>query len=152
MIAAPERPPVTTPARTDGVVHFPHGLLGFPDARDYLLSDGPGAGLFWLSGVDPGAPSFLLTDPFAHFEGLSLELTPSHVDEIAADGSTEVAVLAVTVPNLETGTWTANLQGPVVINVAKALGAQVVLADQSLGVKRPFRPAGPVGESPLPTQ
>jgi len=152
MIAAPERPPQTAQARAHGVVHFPQGLLGFPDVHDYRLSDGPSAGLFWLSGLDPGSPRFLLTDPFVHFDGLSLDLGPTHVDQIEADASTQVAVLAVTVPNRESGTWTANLQGPVVINVAKALGAQIILADQSLGVKRPFRPTHAAGESPLPAQ
>ncbi len=152
MIAAPERARPATPSHPDGVVRFPHGLLGFPDVCEYRLSEGPGTGLFWLSGLKPGAPSFLLSDPVLYFGDLSLELSNSHVDEIEAAAPSEVAVLAVTTPNRETGTWTANLQGPVVINVAKGLGTQVVLADQSLGVKRPFKPGAAVTETGLPTQ
>ncbi|MEQ1856602.1 MAG: flagellar assembly protein FliW [Longimicrobiales bacterium] len=152
MIAAPERLRPVPPDAPDGVVRFPHGLLGFPDVNEYRLTEGPGAGLFWLSGLTPGAPSFLLTDPFVYFDDLSLDLTASHVDEIEADAPTDVAVLAVTVPDRVTGTWTANLQGPVVINVAKGLGAQVVLPDASLGLKRPFRPMRPAGEALLLSQ
>lgn len=129
--------------RRDGVIHFPKGLLGFPHVSQYRLAEGPGAGLYWLSGTDPGAPSFLLSDPFVYFQDLSLELTSTHVDQIEAGDSSDVAVLAVTVPNRDTGTWTANLQGPVVVNVAKGLGAQVILPDQSLGVRREFRPMAP---------
>ncbi len=143
---------VDEPARGDarqlgGVVWFPRGLLGFADVREYRISDGPGTGLFWLTGLSPGAPTFLLTDPFVYFDGLALDLSRAQVEEIEAEQPTEVAVLAVTVPNSETGTWTANLQGPVVINVARALGTQVVLSDESLGVNRPFRPDGLAGTS-----
>ena len=64
-----------------------------------------------------------------------------------------MAVLAVTVPSANTEPWTANLQGPVVINVERCVGAQVVLADRSLGVRRSFRPElkDPVGTEAGPT-
>jgi flagellar assembly factor FliW len=144
MIDASDRP-TQPPPPTDAIVRFPHGLLGFPGFNLYRLSTGPRAGLFWLSGLGAGAPSFLLTDPFRYFDGLCLDLSVAHVEEVEAGAPSDVAVLAVTVPNREPGSWTANLQGPVVINVAKGLGAQVVLPDPSLGVKRPFRPDAPLG-------
>ena len=126
--------------RLEGLIRFPTGLLGFPDVSQYRLLQGPGAGLYWLSGTEPGDPSFLLSDPFVYFGGLSLDLPPASVDQLEANEASDVAVLAVTVPDTDTGTWTANLQGPVVVNVSKGLGAQIVLPDQSLGVRRAFRP------------
>jgi len=137
---APAKAPNAQDTSVDGLIRFPYGLLGFPDVKEYRLSPGPGRGLFWLSGEEPGSPSFLLSDPFVYFEGLSLDLSSTQTREIGADDSAQVAVLAVTVPNAETGPWTANLQGPVVINVEKAVGAQLVLADQSLGIRREFEP------------
>ena len=148
---APERTPADQPAQ--GLIKFPAGLLGFPSITEYRLSEGPGKGLFWLSGDEPDSPCFLLTDPFRYFEGLSLDLSPAQTKQIGADESDQVAVLAVTVPSANTAPWTANLQGPVVINVERCVGAQVILADRSLGVRRSFRPElkDPVGTEAAPT-
>ncbi len=151
---APERAPDDT---TDSeIIRFPGGLLGFPSVTEYRLSEGPGAGLFWLSGQGTESPCFLLSDPFHYFDGLNLDLSPAQTEQIDAQETGQVAVLAVTVPS-SAESWTANLQGPVVINVERSLGAQVVLADQSLGVRREFRPdlGGSVADTtdaPLPTQ
>jgi flagellar assembly factor FliW len=123
-----------------GTIRFPSGLLGFPEVTEYQLSEGPGVGLFWLDGEGPDSPSFLLSDPFVYFDGLNLDFSPVQTEQIEAHESSQVAVLAITVPNGETKQWTANLQGPILINLERALAAQVVMTDPSLGVRRSFRP------------
>jgi flagellar assembly factor FliW len=123
-----------------GVIEFPEGLLGFPETTRYQLAVGPGAGLFWLLGLGPGDPSFLMSDPFTFFDGYSVELTPQHTALIEATDETDVAVLAIAVPGQGGSSWTANTQGPVVINVAKGLGAQLVLTDRADALRRPFQP------------
>ena len=121
-------------------LHFPHGLVGFPDERDYQLLESTRTGLYWLRSQVDDAPHFLLADPFRFFEGYSFDLAPPQAEELGASSSSEVGVLVITVPDPETGVWTANLQGPLVMNVARGVGAQVVLPDHSLGVRRRFRP------------
>ena len=120
-------------------IHFPGGLLGFPEIHDYVLLDGPSEGLFWLVGDGEQAPRFLLNDPFVFFEGYSLELSPEQTGLIEVEESSTVAVLAITIPSSD-APWTANLQGPVVINVEKAIGAQIVLPGSQPGVRQPFQP------------
>lgn len=132
--------PAPPAARAPGTLSFPTGLLGFPEVNEYRLSAGPGEGLFWLSGARPDTPCFLLSDPFVYFDGLSLDLSIPQTELIEAEQASQVAVLAITVPNAETEAWTANLQGPILINLERGLGAQVVLSDTSLGVRRSFLP------------
>lgn len=122
----------------EGTIHFPDGLLGFPGALHYRLADGPGQGLYWLLQAD-GSAGFLASDPFEYFEGYTLDLSPEQATRIGADDRTNVAVLAISVPNPD-GPWTANLQGPVVINVAAGLGAQLVLPGSVTELRRPFSP------------
>ena len=134
-------PDATTSAATLPAVtiRFPDGLLGFPDIHDYVLLDGPSDGLLWLVGDGEHAPRFLLSDPFAFFEGYSLDLSPEQAGRVDAEESSTVAVLAITTPSSD-APWTANLQGPVVINVDKGLGAQIVLPGSQPGVRQPFQP------------
>ena len=93
-----------------------------------------------MIGAEPDDPTFLVGDPFCFFDGFSVELSKDQQARIGADAETEVAVLAITVPGANGATWTANTQGPIVINVEKGLGAQLVLTDQSEALRRPFHP------------
>ena len=136
---SPGRKGTSTPAST-GLIHFPEGLLGFPHTHQYQLALGPGEGLFWLIGIEPDDPTFLVGDPFRFFEGFSVELSQDQQARIGADDRTEVAVLAITVPGANGATWTANTQGPIVINVTKGVGAQLVLTNESEALRRPFHP------------
>lgn len=130
--------PDKTAAFSADTIRFPGGLLGFPAFVEYQLAEGPGAGLFWLVS-ETGGPTFLLSDPFRNFDGYSLDLTPDQAARIEAEELDSVAVLAITVPH-DGEPWTANLQGPIVINVEKRIGAQLVLPGVEQGVRVPFVP------------
>ncbi|MEM7414283.1 MAG: flagellar assembly protein FliW [Gemmatimonadota bacterium] len=136
-ISAPPQPASTM--TLDAMIHFPEGLLGFPGELNYQLAEGPGSGLYWLIPSSGPAAPFLLSDPFTYFDGYTLELSQEHVRRIDAEEASDVVVLAVTVPNASDA-WTANLQGPIVINVDKAVGAQLVLPGDSEGLRRAFAP------------
>ncbi len=132
-------PDVRAETGRPGTIRFPQGLLGFPDILEYELGPGPGEGLYWLVGSGEETPRFLVSDPFAFFEGYELDLTPEQARSIEADDASQVGVLAITVPSRE-GAWTANLQGPIVINAAKGIAAQLVLPGDEPGLRRPFQP------------
>jgi flagellar assembly factor FliW len=121
-------------------IRFPDGLLGFPDTTAYRLADGPSEGLYWLVGLDSSDPTFLVGDPFVFFDGYRVELSQDQAQRVSADELSQIAVLAITVPGTGEDPWTANTQGPIVINVEKSLGVQLVLTDQNDGLRRPFRP------------
>lgn len=134
---------MTNPATAqpmDGIIRFPEGLLGFPETQEYRLAEGPGEGLFWLVAADGAGPSFLLSDPFLFFDGYSLVLNDAQSQKIGGTSASNVAVLAITVPGSGGDPWTANLRGPVVINVADSVGAQLVLTDETADLRRPFVP------------
>lgn len=124
----------------DGIIRFPNGLLGFPDAVAFRLVEGPAEGLFWLVAADGNGLRFLLSDPFLFFDGYSLVLNDSQTEKIGAERASDVAVLAITVPGSDGKPWTANLRGPVVINIAESLGAQLILTDETAELRRPFVP------------
>jgi flagellar assembly factor FliW len=120
-------------------VSFDRGLLGFPTVREYRLRRGPGEDLFWLEAA-AGFPRFLLADPFPYFEDFPLRLLCEQLGELGDAEPESIAVLAVTVPAKPPAAWTANLQGPVVIDTRTLKAAQIVLSDPSIGVRRPFKP------------
>lgn len=127
-------------APVSGLVDFPDGLLGFPHTKRYHLVTGPGDGLYWLVGLESDEPTFLLSDPFTFFPGYAVELSAEQKARIDAHDASSVAVFAITVPGRDGVPWTANTQGPIVINVDSGRGAQLVLTNDPDGLRRPFVP------------
>lgn len=120
----------------DDLIEFSDGLLGFPECRSWALLLGSKDGSAWLQSADHSTMVFLLVDPFVFFEGYSAELSDSELRRIRAKDAAEVAVFAiVTLPASGQETCTANLQGPVVLNLVARRGIQVVLGDGPFGVR-----------------
>jgi len=119
----------------DLIITFPNGMLGFEYLKHYRLVQVPENPFFYhLQAVDEPAVGFLLVDPFVFFQGYEVELKDIHLKNIGITEQAEphpssgVLVLAVvTIPPEGVAGMTANLLGPVAINLVAAKGAQVVL-------------------------
>jgi flagellar assembly factor FliW len=134
-------PATSSPARAavDAVLHFEQGLLGFGAHRRWVLLDGPREGTAWMTSVDHANITFLLVDPFVQFDGYAIDLSPADLRRVGATHATDVLVYAlVTLPRERDDDATANLQGPLVINLAARRGMQVVLESGQWGVREPF--------------
>lgn len=115
---------------------LPEGLLGFPKCHSWALLRGSKDGTAWLQSADHPALVFLLVDPFVFFEGYAVDLSPTDLRTLEATSATQVAVFAiVTLPAPRQLTCTVNLQGPLLLNLAGGLGAQIVLDKTDFGIR-----------------
>jgi flagellar assembly factor FliW len=120
------------------VFNFERGLLGFPEAHDFALVPARAQGMFWLQSADFDALTFLLIDPFRFVDGYALDLSAQELGTMMPADAAEILVLAIlTLPRTPEEAATANLQGPVAINVAKRKAMQVVLAESTFGIRHP---------------
>jgi flagellar assembly factor FliW len=123
----------------DQIIVFEAGIAGFRQCTQWILIDGERPGTAWLQSADQGSLAFLLVDPFLFFDGYSVDLSPHDARQLQAENAAQLAVFAiVTIPAKSTDVATANLQGPIVINVARRRAAQIVLNDGPWGVRQPF--------------
>jgi flagellar assembly factor FliW len=122
-------------AAAERVIVFADGLLGLPTCRRWTLMLGERAGTAWLQSLDHAALAFLMIDPFVAFDGFVVDLGAAELRRIDAAPDANLLVYAmVTVPAMRGEAVTANLQGPVVIDVETRRGMQVVLPDSQWGV------------------
>jgi flagellar assembly factor FliW len=122
-------------------IDFPSGLLGFPECHRFALVRAGTDAVYWLQSLDVASLVFLLVDPFMHFADYSVDIPPADAAELSATDPADMAVFAiVTLPESNTpdARPTANLQGPVAINLRLRRGMQIVCADADYGVRRPF--------------
>lgn len=127
------------------LIDFPGGLFGFPECRGFVLIPAERTGLYWLQSAEHGALAFLLVDPFLFFDGYAVDVAPVDLADLGGE-SAEIAILAiVTLPRERGGQPTANLQGPLAVNLALRTGKQLAIAESQFGVRCPFSLADSVG-------
>jgi flagellar assembly factor FliW len=129
--------PITVPEAS--LLDFTAGLFGFPECRSFVLVPAARDGVFWLQSADHSALAFLLVDPFMACDGYAVDLTAADLGELQATASADVAVLAiVTLPRDRSERPTANLQGPLALNLTDGRGKQLALNDKGYGVRYEF--------------
>ncbi|MBW1722065.1 MAG: flagellar assembly protein FliW [Deltaproteobacteria bacterium] len=122
------------------IIHFPQGILGFPEQKDYILfPHKPDSPFYWLQSVTNPELAFVLTNPFLFFEDYLSRLTPAEEDLLKAENGGEVNVFVlVTIPQGKAEEMTANLLGPLVIEVETRVGRQVVLPNSGYSHRHPL--------------
>lgn len=123
----------------EGVIDFPVGIFGFPDAKSFVVLPAQRDGFYWLQSIEFTALTFMALDPFVHVPGFSVELADADVALLGPSEASDIVVLAiVTLSRDAEGGATANLQGPVAINVARRTGRQLVVQDSQYGTRHPI--------------
>ena len=121
----------------DRVIHFPKGLLGFPDHGRYaLIQTGEENYFFWLQCVDEPNLAFVVTDPSIFFKDYEVPIKEETQAEI---GMTDVAYAQVFVICNKVDEWlTGNLLGPIVVNAQNRTAQQVVLTEKKYTTRQPL--------------
>ncbi|AKM20409.1 flagellar assembly protein FliW [Geobacillus sp. G4] len=130
----------TVAVKEEDIIHFPHGLPGFADEKRFVLLPLADTPFVILQSVEIPALGFVLIEPFSYFPSYEFELDEATVEQLNIESERDVAVyviLTVADPFHET---TANLQAPVVINVHKRLGKQVILTNPPYQTKHRLFP------------
>lgn len=126
--------------RPEEVLEFSAGLFGFPECRSFVLVPAERDGLYWLQSTDHSTLSFLLADPFLFYDGYAVELSPQDLEMLRAQDPTDVLILAiVTLPRSRDELPTANLQGPLAINMRGQVALQLALVEGEFGLRCPLR-------------
>jgi flagellar assembly factor FliW len=125
--------------RSDDMLLFPAGLLGFPECRRFALLRGAREGLFWLQSMEYPTLAFLLVDPFMVETNYSFDVQATQIADLGPASPADVGLLSVvTLPADRNDQPTVNLQGPLIINFRTRQAKQVVSGDDQHGVRRPL--------------
>ena len=121
----------------DAVVEFPAGIIGFPDQRRYAIVAAEDSGLYsWLQSVDEPDLAFLAVVPAPFFPDYAPVIPDEDCASIGLTDPDYAQVLCLL--TVGDDAITANLLGPIVLNVRNRTARQVVLTDSSLSTKAPI--------------
>jgi flagellar assembly factor FliW len=125
----------------DQVVYVPDGLIGFPGQKRYvLLEHKKGSPFVWFQAVDEEDLAFLLIDPLLCEPDYEFLIGPQDREALELSDSCEGMQTLVIVNITSAGPLeiTANLLGPVVMNVKKRLARQIVLYQSPYSTRFPI--------------
>jgi len=110
------------------IITFPKGLVGFPSAQRFGLVEwgGDDSPFRLLQSVDDPGLAFVVVPPDVFFTDYEPHLVI---------GEQDVVLVIVTVPD-RVQDATANLLGPLVVNMATLVGEQAVLAPEDWPSRR----------------
>ena len=119
------------------ILSFPRGLIGFPGAQDFVFlhqEEGKGP-FFWLQSVtDPGL-AFVVTEPQHFFPEYRVPLTREEQAFLEISSADDGVVCLILVVPEDSSQITANLRGPLVVNVETRRGMQLVLQGDEFPTK-----------------
>jgi flagellar assembly factor FliW len=123
------------------LVSFPDGLVGLPMLKTFAFVANPKGGPFrWLQPADEPGLAWIVTDPALFFPDYKVKVRAEELEPIRlGEVSGGVVLVILTVPPGGQGI-TANLQGPIVVNVRERLARQFVIQEPGLSTRQPLAP------------
>ena len=118
------------------IIKFPNGIYGFEDTKEYVIlkmeKDSP---FIWMQSITDDDLAFVLIDPRVFTKDYILDVSEEDLKIIEMDDEKDIAdYTIVTIPDTVED-MTANLQGPILINVKKQLGVQGISLRNDYTVK-----------------
>lgn len=114
---------------TEDLIYFPEGIYGFEDYKEFIVigqisEEFP---FVWLQSIKDENIAFVLTDPFLFVEEYDFSLEEENVEKLKLSGEEDLQIYGICVVPSEVKSTTMNLKSPVVVNVNKRIGLQVIL-------------------------
>ena len=129
--------------RTDAIIHFREGLIGFPAFKDFVLIPNDGLAPFrLLKSLDSPQLEFLVLEA-THFVGNYYDHVTTGEWESAGviDTASRFALVIVVIGSTPPETSTGNLQAPLLIDCEQMTGKQIILTDSSFSMREPLAKA-----------
>jgi flagellar assembly factor FliW len=128
--------------REDQVILLTPGLLGFSQFHRYVLIEhGQEAPFLWLQSVDNPDLAFVVIDPLQVIPGYHPTPPSEVMQELEAASPEDLKILVIlTIPPGRPQDMTANLMGPVAINLKNRRGRQLVMEDPRFSHKHRLLP------------
>src|SRR3954465_13861020 len=126
----------------DDILVFPRGIVAFEDCRHWvLLSDEENPALAWLQSVGAAEVALPVVSPRRFTPEYSVHLSRGQLLPLELSQFDQAYVLAVV--SQSDGDLTLNLKAPLIINLDRRLGRQVIATDEQ-PVALALRPAARV--------
>lgn len=121
------------------ILYFPRGIPGFDDLTKFAIFESGDIEPFkWLISVEKPDIGFVIIQPQSFFADYNPKLYEEDLLELKVEKSDELVFFTIITLAPDPLNSTANLQGPLLINLTKRTGKQIVVVEERYTVKHPI--------------
>jgi flagellar assembly factor FliW len=118
------------PLEKEVIFKFETGLPAFEDCKDFIFILDEGLQPFiCMQSLNRDNLSFVCVDPFIINTDYTVRLSESVMESLDIKNQKDILILTVVTVNPDMTQTTANLMGPIILNVKTNRGRQVILED-----------------------
>ena len=115
---------------SEDVITFPSGLPGFEGAREFVIFTRPEHEPFhWMRSVSGAQAQFVLINPLHFRPGYDPVVSPAEIQELDVRDPKELLLYTIVTVADDMACSTANLLGPLFINIRTRIGKQILVDD-----------------------
>lgn len=124
----------------EDVIHFNNGIPGFLNLKRFVISrDEDQEPFHWLHSVDDYKTKFVIINPMMVNPDYDPKMSKSDLEDLDIQGPSDLLFyVIVTIDHMELMRSTANLTGPIIVNLRAKRGKQVILDDSKYSIKTPI--------------
>ncbi len=113
----------------EDILFFRDGLIGFESCRHWvLLADGQNASVGWLQSMQKPNIALPVVSPRRFLNDYQVRLEPQEIERLQLASVEQAYVLGVV--GRDNDVLTLNLRAPIVINLDRRIGCQIVTVDE----------------------
>lgn len=121
------------------IIEFRKGLPGFEKLKKFILFPAEENEVFSiLHSIEDEELGIVVVSPFLFMKNYEFDLNEERTKELEVEGHEEVLVLNTVTLNSKIKDITINLKAPIVINIKKKLGEQIILDNPNYAIKHPL--------------
>ncbi|AIF53657.1 flagellar assembly protein FliW [Pelosinus sp. UFO1] len=111
-------------------IHFPKGLIGLENYRNFSLTELPDQTMFWLlQSLEDEDFGLVVTNPFWFMPDYEFQLDDVQAEQVGDNSNLGVFVTVNVASTPEK--ITANLMGPIVVNQNTGIACQVLVSNKN---------------------
>lgn len=124
------------PVHSENIFHFPEGLPAFEYIKEFIFLFKPDTSPFlYMQALDPADILFVCIDPFLIHPDYKPRISDADVSFLHLKRPGDAFMLSIVTVKPDVAETTANLQGPVVINMQAGIGRQIVCENQKYPIR-----------------
>lgn len=123
----------------DDIFFFPQGLLGYERKKHYILVEREEySPIVWMLNTDDVGLNFLVINPLFFLQNYDPNISKRDLNELQIDSPQSLYMYVIITLDQDIQNSTGNLSAPILLNMTKRIGKQLVLLDDKYSTKYPI--------------
>lgn len=125
----------------DQIITFPKGILSFEEYKQFAIlpaEENEENPFFFLQSTEEESLCFFMLDTFIFFTEYNIELDEPTIKDLEITSPEEILIFTIVTAKESLKEATTNLKGPIIVNIKKKLGKQILLDKGDYLIKQPL--------------